>query len=107
MMYCHHCGSEVYLIQRIINVKVIICEECENTYSVKENGKVDYYELQDALSRFQRNFEENRENMFENSQSIINKVISERLNNSMINVDMLNPERDRNVEAPGKIVYRG
>jgi len=106
MMYCHHCGEEVYLVQKIINAKVIICEDCERTYSIKENGKVDYYELQDARSRFQRNYEENRENMFENSKNIMNKVVSERLNTSMINVDMLNPEWDRNTEGPGTIRAR-
>ena len=107
MMHCHHCGEEVYLIQKIINVKVIICEECENTYSVKENGKVNYYELQDARSRFQRNYEEKRESLFESNQSIMNKVISDNIDNSLISTKMYDPDWDRNTEAPGKIVYRG
>ena len=44
--------------------------------------------------------------MFEKSENIVNRVISENIDRSLITTGMKNPEWDRNVETPGDIRAR-
>ena len=105
-MFCPFCGEEVYLIERIVSVDDIICDSCEKTFSIKDNGQATEEEISGAQRKFQRQYESNRKSMFEKSESIVNRVISENVDTGLVNTEMKDPEWDRNVEGPGKIVYR-
>ena len=106
-MFCPYCSEEVYLIEKIITVESIICESCEKTFSIKDNGQANYYDIRDARRKFQNDYEKKRESLFEDNESIMNKVTSDNIDNNLISTKMYDPEWDRNTEAPGKIVYRG
>ena len=105
-MFCPYCGDEVYLIEKIMTVKDVICENCNKTFTIKDNGQASAEEITGAQRKFQRQFEDNRKSMFEKSENIVNRVISENADTSLISTEMYDPEWDRNVEAPGKIVHR-
>ena len=106
-MFCPYCGDEVYLIEKIMTVKDVICDNCEKTFTIKDNGQANYYDIQDARRKFQQDYEKRRESLFESNESIMNKVISDNVDNRLISTKMYDPEWDRNIEAPGRIVYRG
>ena len=105
-MFCPGCGEEIYLREKIIEVESVICENCNEKHTIRNNGQASTEEVTNAQRKFQGQYEDNRKSMFEKSENIVNRVISENIDRSLITTEMKNPQRDRNVEAPGDIRAR-
>lgn len=108
-MFCPGCGEKILLLEQIFTTQFVICEKCEHEFSIKDNGKVSREELVQARRGLQAGFEEEaRKHEYMDKQKF-QKVVSKLTNVNNISEsynNMYDPERDRNVEAPGDIRAR-